>query len=69
MNSEMTRAEAEHLAVHVELCGQRYERMERRLARIERVLYAVIAAIMFSGGMSTIEFARVIAMLGALGPK
>lgn len=43
--------------------------MERRLARIERVLYAVVAAIIVSGGMSTIEFARVIAMLGALGPK
>ncbi len=65
----MTRAEAEHLAVHVELCGQRYERMERRLARIERLLYAVVAAIMVSGGISTIEFARMIAMLGALGPK
>jgi hypothetical protein len=69
MSGEMTRAEAEHLAVHVELCGQRYERMEHRLARIERVLYAVVAAIVISGGMSTLEFARVIAMLGALGPK
>jgi hypothetical protein len=69
MSAEMTRAEAEHLAVHVELCGQRYERMERRLARIERLLYAVVAAIMVSGGISTIEFARMIAMLGALGPK
>lgn len=69
MNSDMTRAEAEHLAVHVELCGQRYDRMERRLVRIERVLYAVVCAIVVSGGMSSIEFARLVAMLAELGPR
>jgi hypothetical protein len=69
MSSDMTRAEADNLAVHVELCGQRYDRMERRLARIERVLYAVVGAIVVSGGMSSLEFARLVAMLAEMGSR
>jgi hypothetical protein len=43
--------------------------MERRLARIERVLYAVVGAIVVSGGMSSLEFARLVAMLAEMGSR
>jgi uncharacterized membrane protein len=43
-------AEREDLRTHVELCSQRYQAVDQRLARIERVLWALLAVAATSGG-------------------
>lgn len=43
-------AEREDLRTHVELCSQRYLAVAQRLARIERVLWALLAVAAASGG-------------------
>jgi hypothetical protein len=43
-------AEREELSTHVDLCAQRYAALELRLARIERVLWALLAVAAGSGG-------------------
>ncbi len=43
-------AEREELSTHVDLCAQRYAELEVRLARIERVLWALLAVVAASGG-------------------
>jgi hypothetical protein len=42
-------AERQELATHVDLCAQRYAALELRLARIERVLWALLAWISHQG--------------------
>ena len=45
--------EAEHLEVHVAVCGARYKSLEQRLDRIERVLWWMLTTVIVSfGGMS-----------------
>ncbi len=45
--------EAEHLEVHVAVCGERYKSLEQRLDRIERVLWWMLTTVIVSfGGMS-----------------
>lgn len=43
-------AERQELSTHVDLCAQRYAELDIRLARIERVLWALLAVVAASGG-------------------
>jgi hypothetical protein len=43
-------AERLELSTHVDLCAQRYAELEVRLARIERVLWMLLAVAAASGG-------------------
>jgi len=46
-------AEAEHLQVHVAVCGERYKSLESRLDRIERVMWWMLSTLIIAlGGMS-----------------
>jgi hypothetical protein len=45
--------EAEHLDVHVAVCAERYKSLEKRLDRIERVMWWMLTTlIMALGGMA-----------------
>ena len=45
--------EAEHLEVHVAVCGERYKSLEGRLDRIERVMWWMLSTLIVAlGGMS-----------------
>lgn len=50
IDSHTIAAERRDLPTHVELCAQRYNAVEQRLARIERVLWALLAVAAASGG-------------------
>jgi hypothetical protein len=54
MSEDITKAEATNLRVHVELCGQRYDRTQRHLQRIERTLWGLIG-VLTAGGYLTLE--------------
>jgi len=49
-------AEREELSTHVDLCAQRYAELEIRLARIERVLWALLAVVAASGGPVAVTY-------------
>lgn len=56
-------SEAEHLEVHVAVCGERYKSLESRLDRIERVMWWMLSTLILAlGGMS---FELVILLTGA----
>jgi len=59
----MEEGEAEHLQVHVAVCGERYKSLEQRLDRIERVMWWMLSTLILAlGGMS---FELVILFTGA----
>jgi hypothetical protein len=49
-------AERLELSTHVDLCAQRYAELEVRLARIERVLWALLAVVAASGGPVAVTY-------------
>ena len=58
-------AERQELSTHVDLCALRYAALESRLARIERVLWALLAVVAASGG--PVALAYLPGLLRALG--
>jgi hypothetical protein len=64
-DSHTIAAERRDLPTHVDLCAQRYTLLETRLARIERVLWALLAVAAASGGPVAATYLP--AVLRALG--
>lgn len=45
----VTAHEKESLPVHVENCAQRWSRLDKRMQRVEYVMYALIAIVLLGG--------------------
>lgn len=61
--SDMIKAEEADLATHVQLCAIRHAAVERRMTRIERAIYALLALASVSGGASVAQVLPVVQAL------
>lgn len=48
--ADMTASERQSLPVHVDMCEQRYRGLAARLQRVEYILYAIVALLLFGEG-------------------
>jgi len=62
-------AEKKDLAVHAELCAQRYDRVDRRLRRIEHMLYVLIGGMLGTAALLKVEVAPILAALAQAALK
>lgn len=71
MNSDnaMISAEKSDLAVHVDMCAQRYDRMDRRLKRIENMLYVLIGGMLTTATLLKVELAPILTALAQAALK
>ncbi len=68
-DNAMIPAEKTDLAVHVDLCAQRYDRVDRRLKRIENMLYVLIGGMLTTAALLKVEVAPILADLAQAALK
>ena len=60
MTEKMIQAERDNLAFHVDVCAQRYERLEQELQWIKRGLAALGFAVLAGGGVTITQAAAIL---------
>jgi hypothetical protein len=68
-DNAMIEAEKTDLAVHADLCAQRYDRVDRRLKRIENMLYVLIGGMLTTATLLKVEVAPILAALAQAALK